>query len=592
MGAIAIHKSRHGPGDPDVATRMLAAAPHRGDHHRVERSGTVCLAATNHPDWITATLARHGTTMAAFCGALDNQEALAAELRTDPTAPPAATLLAAYGRWGVEAVGRLRGSFAGAVTDGGRIWCFRDQFGTRPLFLHDGIDGFFAASEVKQVLAGAGIPREPDLAHLHGILFGGIDRSTAFQGVERVPKAALAHVGERRGVRHRTYWDPSDLVETARIGPKEAAEATAEALAQAVRRQLSGSDALLLSGGLDSPSLAVFSGEEAGLPEPVPALTAVYPDHPSVDERKWTELAANHVRMPLHTFTPTAGSLDDVETWVRVLDGPVAIVSIPECAEAYRAARDLGARTVMNGEVAEFLFDARPFLLDHLLSHGRVRGGSRVIGWHRDRGRSLASIARVVARAMAPGRVIASRRRRRAPPSRAVPEWIRLQQQRENGGAPQSPIYSMGPRRRWKAVQAAPVKGSGMGLEADEICAAVCGVDSRRPFVDVDLWETILALPAEVKFPTARSKPLLREAMRGRLPDALIDRKDKTLFNEFHLDKADYPRLRRMLLDSRHRLEGVDYAGLRRSLEAEAMNPRELQWARDVARIHVFLDQW
>ena len=591
MGAIAIHISRRGPADPDVATRMLSAAPHRGDRHRVEHSGTVCLAATNHSDWITATLARHGAAMTAFCGVLDNQDELLRELGTEANETPAATLLAAYRRWGVEAVGRLRGSFAGAIADDGRVWCFRDQFGTRPLFRHDGAHGFFAATEVKQVLAGANIPREPDLTHLHGILFGGIDRSTAYQGVERVPKAALAQAGARPGVHHRTYWDPSDLVETARIGPKEAAEATVGALAQAVRRQLSGSDALLLSGGLDSPSLAAFAGETAGLPEAVPALTAVYPNHPSADEREWTEMAANHVRMPLHTYTPAAGSMDDVETWVRVLDGPVAIVSIPECAEAYRAARELGARTVLNGEVAEFLFDARPFLLDHLLSHGRLRGVRQVIGWHRDRGRSLPSIARLVARAMIPGRVLAARRRRLAP-SRAVPEWLLLQEQRQNGRSDQSPVYSMGPRRRWKAVQAAPVKGSGMGLEADEICAAVCGVDSRRPFVDVDLWETVLALPAEIKFPTARTKPLLREAMRGRLPDALIDRKDKTLFNEFHLDKADYPRLRRTLMDPRHRLEGVDYAGLGQRLEAEAMNPRELQWARDVARIHVFLDQW
>ena len=118
------------------------------------------------------------------------------------------------------------------------------------------------------------------------------------------------------------------------------------------------------------------------------------------------------------------------------------------------------------------------------------------------------------------------------------------------------------------------------------------GVDSRRSFTDVDLWEFVLSLPAEVKFPTSRTKPLLREAMRGLLPDVLIDRTDKTAFNEYHAAKADYPKLRSLLVGARHRLAGVDYAQLEDRLQAADMTARELQWARDVARIHVFLNQW
>jgi asparagine synthase (glutamine-hydrolysing) len=150
----------------------------------------------------------------------------------------------------------------------------------------------------------------------------------------------------------------------------------------------------------------------------------------------------------------------------------------------------------------------------------------------------------------------------------------------------------VGARHRWIETQTAALSGPGIGFEADEICAAACGVDSRRPFADVDLWEFVLSLPAEVKFPTSRTKPLLREAMRGLLPDALIDRSDKTVFNEFHVAKADYAALRRLLIEPHDRVEGVDYALLRDRLAAADMPARELQWARDVARIHVFLGQW
>jgi hypothetical protein len=151
---------------------------------------------------------------------------------------------------------------------------------------------------------------------------------------------------------------------------------------------------------------------------------------------------------------------------------------------------------------------------------------------------------------------------------------------------------SLSPRRRWIQMQTAPFIGPGIGFEADEICAAWCGVDSRRPFADVDLWEFVLSLPAEVKFPNRRPKPLLRDTMRGLLPDELIDRGDKTFFDEFHLAKADYATLKQLLIDSPQHLKGVDYSLLRDRLEHEDMRIYELQWARNVARIHAFLNQW
>ena len=260
------------------------------------------------------------------------------------------------------------------------MWCFRDHFGARPLFFHDGPTGFFAGTEVKQVLAASSTACEPNLDHLQGVLFGGIERSTAYQGVERVPKSTIARTGSQPGVGFREYWDPSRFVETSKLSPEDAVAGTLEVLDRAVCRQLTGHDVLLLSGGLDSPSLAMFAARAPSLGNSVQALTALYPDYPSVDERKWTEMAAEHVEMPLNSFVADAGSMDDVEYWVNMLDEPVDLLSIPETAEAYGEARKLGARTVITGEVAEALFHSPGFLLDHLLAHGRACSDGRVNG--------------------------------------------------------------------------------------------------------------------------------------------------------------------------------------------------------------------
>ena len=600
MGAVAVLLSRAGPPEPATVRRMLDAAPHRGDDQVLERLGRVVLGVCNDTGWTTATLARADGRVAGLCGALDNDEALREELRREGARPPAdrtpaATLLAAHRCWGQEAAHRLRGSFAGVLTDGREVLCFRDQFGARPLFRHDGPGGFFAATEVKQVLAGAGIPREPDLDHLHGLLFGGLDRSTAYRGVERIPKATLVTAGREPGLDARTYWDPADLVESSRLGPDEAAEGVVAGLERAVRRVLTGRDALLLSGGLDSPALAAFAGDAPG-PEGRPgtgsvqALTAVYPEYPSADESEWTRRAARALGLPLHEYVADAGSLDEVDRWVRVLDGPVDVVSIPESAEAYAEARALGARTVINGEIAEMLFESRGYLLDHLLSHGRLRAAWRVISRMREAGKTRRKILRRVLRALAPPAVVATLRDGEPGWQSALPPWVDARPMLEAASGP--PMWRMSPRRRWIEMQTAPFQGPGVGFEADEICAATCGVDTRRPFADVDLWEFVLSLPAEVKFPDRRTKPLLRRAMRGLLPDELIDRKDKTLFDEFHLARADYPTLERLLVEPGRRLDGIDYEVLRRRLAGRDMGVYELQWARNVAKVHAFLEQW
>jgi hypothetical protein len=114
----------------------------------------------------------------------------------------------------------------------------------------------------------------------------------------------------------------------------------------------------------------------------------------------------------------------------------------------------------------------------------------------------------------------------------------------------------------------------------------------RRPLADVDLWEFVLTLPAEIKFPNALPKSLLRESVRGRLPDAILDRQDKTFFDDFALRTADYDGLRRWIVETDAQLAGVDYALLAERIEARDMAVVELLWAYDLARAHAFLGLW
>lgn len=592
MGGIGVALSRDGPPDPDAVQDMLEAVPHRGSRTEFETLGRVVVGVCRDADRGAATLARRGGRVGAFHGTLDNDADLRSALRAEgvevrSAEPPAATVLAATSQWGEDALSRLRGSFAGVLTDGRSVRCFRDHFGTRPLFYHDGAAGFFAGTEAKQVVAGASLGREPDLDHIRRLLFGVVERTTAYRNVGRHLPRRVERAGREPGLRVRQYWEPEAFVETADLDVEEAAARTLTILDEAVSRTLTGEDAILLSGGLDSPALAAVAARGSRPSERIEGVTAVYPEHPSTDEREWTEIAAEALGIQLHAYEAEAASLDEVGRWMRALDGPFTVFSIPESAEAYEAARACGARTVLTGELAEVLFDNRYHLLDHLLSHGRLRAVKRELARLRENGAGRLDLARRVARALAPG-VLVDALGKRGGRRREYPPWVDAGVAAEFRDADGS---TPGPRRRWTRAQTAPFQGVGVGFEVDEICAAHSGVTVRRPFADVDLWEFALSLPAEVKFPGPRSKPLLRRAMRGLLPAELIDRRDKTYFDEFHLATADYDTLRRLLVDPSRRLEGIDYATLADRIEAADMGVYELQWARNVARAHAFLEQ-
>ena len=587
MGSIAVvHHARSAP-DGGAVERALRAAPHRGADLDARTVGAVSLGVSNTPELHDAWIAVDDGRAAVVTGTLDNT----AELGLAGN-DPAAVVLAAFDAWGEKAPARLRGVFSGAWTDGRKLVVFRDQLGLAPLFHRESPDGFVAATEGKQVAAGAGIAREPDVESVEAMFFGRFDaRRTMLRGIDRFPRASTATVADGEAVSFRRYWDPEPLLESARLSLPEAREQLSAFVERAVHRSLTGADAVSLSGGIDSPTIAAYAAprtrELTG--EPLLAVSSVYPEDPGVDESSWIELVTEHLGLTLHAYTPTSRPLDDVEHWVDVLDGPVDTMSIPELAENYRVAHGLGARNVLTGEMAEWVFTFGQHLIGHLVLHGRARAS---LGWARDQ-RARGASWKVIAQRAGPSLVsprlaLGYLRARSREDYRQLPEWVDA----DAAGSPgPRPDLARPARRRWLEHQLAPIVGVGAySFDADAIVAAVCGVHVRRPLVDVDLWEFVLSLPAEIKFPDALPKSLLRESVRGRLPDALLDRTDKTYFNDFALRTADYDGLRRWALASEARIAGVDYGRLAERVDARDLNVVELLWAYDLARAHAFLE--
>jgi asparagine synthase (glutamine-hydrolysing) len=594
LGSIVAVLSYSDAPTADVPERGLRAAPHRGSAIRTRSFSRFSVGTSNTDAWgDDATVSEAADFVVAVQGRIDNLPDLIAQLgtsRVEPGATSADVVKALFQREGERTPERLRGAFAVVVSDGSRMWCFRDQLGFATLFFRAERDAIYVATEAKQVVAAAGITWRPDPDVAHAILHRDYDDDTpaAIKGVSRLAKTTLL-LAEPGRVRRRRYWRPERLIETARYSPGELQERFDELMTQAVRRSLTGEgDMVSLSAGLDSPALAVYGAPEylAMTGQPLAAITTSYPHLPAVDERPYVARLSDVLGLRLHVVERHARFLEGIQEWVRVLDGPVPKIATGDAHEAYTQVRELGFRTMITGEVAEYLTDQRSALIPYLAARLRLGPLWDQLRGSRTNGMARGKLARQVLLAVTPLAVERAYHRARTRTDPTVPPWFHTPSLNE--------LDSYGPsttpaRSRWATHQLSGFTGPGLSMESDTIVQEICGIRVRRPWADVDLWEFFLSLRAETKFPDARRKALARDLLRGHIPDFILDRKGKVVFDDSIMERIDYVGLRTWLVDSPIRVEGVDYTLLEKHLADEDFGLWDHIWAKDLAAIHAFL---
>lgn len=560
---------------------------------RLASVGGAVVAVTTGTDPEDGWIASGPDFAVAFSGVLDNARSLAAAWvkgeHEAPRASPAEIIAAGTCECDVETVARrLRGVFAVVVTDGRILWSFRDQLGFHPIVYREDARGAFIATEAKQIVAGSGIRSEPDLDVLEKIFYGGLggDPRCAISGIRRLEPAAVLRIEAGRIALSR-YWDPEPLLETTRLPSHEIRERFLDLMEQAAGRCLTGRDAVSLSGGVDSPAVAAFAAplhlRRTG--RPLTAVSAVFPEHPSVNEAGYVESVARELGMPLRTYRPSVRPTDDLGKWVRLLDGPVPVVAFSQINELLEVARDLGIRSVLTGEMEEFVFEMRTRVFGYLVTRGRFGSSLEYARARRGRGASLGGLVRMYGAAVTPDRIRRALRSSGGEPGGDTPPWI-AEESVEKYRATRPP-------RSWRSAQLVAFEGSGLSLDADDTIQALAGVRERRPFADIDLWEFGLGLRAEVKHGNPRPKAFIRDLLRGKVPDIVLDRTDKTVFDRFISTNIDYGALRRWLLDpAGPPMPGVRYDLLADRLKREAITLREFMWAKDLASVHAFLSLW
>jgi asparagine synthase (glutamine-hydrolysing) len=471
-------------------------------------------------------------------------------------------LAAAFDRWGEEMVPRLRGTFALlAWRESGGAVAAVDQLGAGGLFFADDGGRLLLASEIRYLLRL--IPCRPAPARRAVVRFlanGFLERGrTLYEGVHRLTGGHDLRVQGRRCSKV-CYWRPH-YSQPLPLGRDAAAEAVRAAVSEAVAsRVANGESGILLSGGLDSTSVAAVAAgleEESGR---LRAYSAVFPKHPSMDETPLIELVASHLGLRSRLLPVEAGSmlgpaLGYLREWEVPSISPNLLFNLP----LLRLAAEEGVSVVLDGQGGDELFGCAPFLIADRVRRGRLAASVRLARRYPGAGpRPSARFVRELLGdfglkgALPPAAHALCRRIRGA--ERYSRAWFRPEAARLDVETSDAWRWKALEGPRWWAQRADEVTAQRERMGAHDFLrhkSAEAGVRGGHPyFDDVDLVGLVLRLDPELGFDPDLDRPLLRAAMERRLPDLVRLRTHKSYFNALFADcltGADRPLILELL---------------------------------------------
>lgn len=449
-------------------------------------------------------------------------------------------LLTAWQQWGVEVLQRLEGMFAFVLVDRkfDRIHYCRDHFGIKPLYRLALPDELLFCSEIGPLIDRLDeIKYVPDrLAH---VLRWGSDEGsseTIVDGIERV-EAGVCYTTDLETLREtgRHVFFDLDSIEEQDWGFEQATQALRDAFIGSVDRHMR-SDATIgfsLSGGIDSSAVACCAhllGREN-----IQTFTYV-PDDAALSELQWARMVIDQVGADATFIQPSPGTVDAHLPFVIKHQGePFGSLSIFAQNEVYRAVAAKGVKVILNGQGADELLAgyAQYFtpLLAGLMRRGKVvQAAALTAAMRRQFSMDWTTVGKWLGRGALPSWI------REPAAARYLAKnatWARFPEAGPNQHFSAVDVYrGIAPRDGLKATMKASIRHSLAALlRYDDRNSMSHSVESRVPFLTPTLARLCLSFPDRFLISDqAVTKHVFREAMRGIVPDAILDRRDKVAF--------------------------------------------------------------
>lgn len=455
-------------------------------------------------------------------------------------------LLSAWMQWGRDCLIRLTGMFAFVVLDrtAATLTCVRDAFGIKPFFYADSPDGFCFASEVpalRELLS-----NKPALNWQRAydyLVHGDYDSNSGsfYEGILHLLPGHLLTVDLTSGqcFKAERWWSPR-IQERLNLSFAEAVEQVREQFLSNIRLHLRSDVALgaALSGGIDSSAVVcAMRHVEPDLPIHTFSYIAAGSD---VSEEVWVDRVNGYVGAVAHKVSVSAQELArDIDSMILSQGEPFGSTSIYAQYRVFQLARESGITVTLDGQGADEMlagYNGYPGQrLRSLVEEGQPKKAWQFLNeWSKWPGRNRMAGAKRLAAEMTEGRLYEALRKING--MNALPAWINAEPLLEKKVIIRYPrVHSDFDVRGRRVVAELALSLTRRGLPAllrhGDRNSMRFSVESRVPFLTTDMVDLLLSLPEEYLIsPAGETKHVFRAAMRGIVPDDVLDRRDKIGF--------------------------------------------------------------
>lgn len=477
---------------------------------------------------------------------LDNREELACQfnwpIHEAQSLPDSAFVLSAYERWGASCTSRLEGKYAFAAwhVRQRRLFCAVDHFGYRPLYYWRSGTEIVLATTLRGLFALPRISRHinEDVFAAHVARIDPADpAATLYRDVNRIPAGHQLTIDDKGATIDR-HWNP-DATRVLQLGSDaEYQEAFATELERAVRTSLRRSPreiGLMVSGGLDSSAIVAVAGKVLAAEGRrlhafhfVPGETLTDGALRELDESRFAKALQRHAPHIDFHFLPNRLEPLMPPKWDSVFDDdfvPFRVIPAQANLILQQALDEYQIGTLLNGSGGNFLVSLESFssgYLTHLFATGKWQTWlQEAVGLRQVYGKSLWRIFRQTVLAPVKRSLLPRRDARITSPVLLLNPALRQRTRVEADLRYQAAVWQRLPldfrgTLRDVLTEASVDKGA---VSQSVIRRGSTAIVGAAPMSDRRFNEFCLSLPFDQQIRSGWDRRLLRETMRGLLPE-------------------------------------------------------------------------
>jgi len=455
-------------------------------------------------------------------------------------------LLAAWKHWGEESLRYIDGMFAFVIFDKkeNSLTCVRDAFGIKPFFYSCNKGSFFFSSDIHALIELSEQPKKVCYQRAYDYLVHGLydnNELTFIDGINHLmPGYLIKYDLSNVKIKKISKWYSPNLSERNDLSFEQASELVRERFLENIRLQLR-SDVPLgaaLSGGIDS-SAVVCAMRYLEPKADIHTFSYIAKNDP-ISEEKWVDLINSYTNSYSYKVEASDEDLsNDLDDLIRAQGEPFMSTSIYAQYRVFKLAKMNGITVTLDGQGAdELLAGYRGYPVQRMKSliHNRELKNLLIFfykwgGWP---GRNLIDSMKCLGAAVMPNYFIPILKNLFLVNKK--PKWINVDLLEKNNinldnNSINNYIDIKGRNVVAKLADSIQANGLPQLLRHADRNSMNFSIESRVPFLTTLFADLTLGLPEQYLISNnGETKSIFRSAMRGIVPDIILDRKDKIGF--------------------------------------------------------------